>query len=173
MKKCPICVEEIEGEAKKCIHCGEWISEDSEKSSHFCFFVRFWAFVNHARFFACIVYCIAGVVCLGLFWNIKEPILSDYKAYLPQIYWCLGWGAIGIAAGLWNSRNAKGGILDRWWHYGPYFIFVLAIATLAAFIVFGMYNNDPVRSYAAATLAGVVAGFLGDGLIEKFSVLMK
>lgn len=33
MKKCPFCAEEIQDEAVKCKHCGEWLTEDGRSQS--------------------------------------------------------------------------------------------------------------------------------------------
>lgn len=171
--KCPVCKESIKDGARKCRYCGEGIPEEPKKSVRHCSLCRFFRFARCARFVACIIYVIVGIVCFLWFRNIKNPILLDYKAYLSQILWCFGWGAIGIALGLWNSRNAEGEVLDKWWHYGAYFLFVLAIAALAAFVAFEMNKTNLVLSYAVATLTGLIVGFVGDSLSEKFISLVK
>ncbi|MDD3983133.1 MAG: hypothetical protein PHU54_04220 [Candidatus Omnitrophica bacterium] len=171
--ECPICKESIKDGAKKCIHCLEWIPEEPKEPVRSCPLCLFWKFINHTRFGAFLLYVIAWIVLLAFFFNKKPEIPNFPNDYTPQILWCFCWGAFGIAAGLWNSRSAKGGVLDRWWHYVFYFGFVLVITALAAFVAFEINKANPVLSYAAAALTGLIVGFAGDSLIEKFFSLVQ
>ena len=113
------------------------------------------------------VYLIAGILLLILFWIIRNPALFDIlERYSSGIVWCSGWSAIGVSLGLYNSRTTTGGNSEKHHHYRTYFLFVFGIAALAAFVVFESFDKNIV-SYAAAMLAGITIGFLGDKLGER------
>jgi len=120
------------------------------------------------------IFLIVGIFLLAFFFVITNPVLLNIiKRYLSEILWCLSWGAIGIGLGLYNSVGDLGGKLQKHEHYYKFFSFVWFIATLAAFVALGTFENSTVRSYVAAALAGVIVGFVGDKLPEKFFGLAR
>jgi len=127
--------------------------------------------INRVRMRWFLIYLIVGILLLILFLIIRKPALLDIiQRYFSDVVWCSGWSAIGVSLGLYNSRTVTGGNSERCRHYFTYFLFVLGIATLAAFVVFESFNVN-IRSYAAAMLAGITIGFLGDKLGEKLPFL--
>ena len=99
---------------------------------------------------------------------VKITSLANDKDYLAIALWCLRCGAFGIALGLYNSRKDKGGNTSNNEHYIFYFTFVLFLAALSAFVMFG--NNIEkgfLHAQASATLVGIVVGFTGDKLAGK------
>lgn len=118
------------------------------------------------------VYLAVGFLFLVLFYNLLDGanLLDIAKGYIPQILWCLSWAAFGIGLGLWNSNTASEKNQQIHMHYYTYFIFVWLIATLLAFLALGTFDNDIIRSYVAAALAGLVVGFIGDNLPERLGL---
>lgn len=128
---------------------------------------------NHTRIVASRIYFIVGILFL-IFYVVKNPGLLDlFKKHWVEFIWCSGWGAIGIGLGLYNSRNNNDDHCKRRGHYYLYFIFVWFIATFTAFVAFGAFENNAVRSYIFAALTGIIVGFIGDNLPDKFFVLTK
>lgn len=125
--------------------------------------------INPKRIGWGIFYLAAGVLLFVFFWLVKTPaFLNIIEKYSPEILWCFSWAAIGVGIGLLNSRSAHNDNQNNHWHYYTYFIFVWLAATLAAFVALGTFENNIVRSYAAAALTGLAVGFVGDNLPEKF-----
>lgn len=126
---------------------------------------------NPERIFWCKIYLVTGVAIFSLFLFIKK--IEILSLYYSEILWSLGWAAFGVGFGLWNSRTAHGEVLEKKEHYYTYFIFVEFVAGLAAFVAFGTFQDDSIRSYAAAALTGLIVGFIGDSLPERFIGLTK
>jgi hypothetical protein len=98
--------------------------------------------------------------------GVKATALLNVTCYyLLEILWCGGWAAVGVSLGLWSNRYNTVHDISR---YFTYFVFVWVIAFLSAFVALGTFEKDIIRSYAAATLAGLIVGFMGDRLPERF-----
>jgi len=63
MKKCPFCAEEIQDDAIKCKHCGEFL--DASHHSHFAEEKLQWYF---RKSFIVIAVCFVGPLALPLIW---------------------------------------------------------------------------------------------------------
>ncbi len=97
-------------------------------------------------------------------WLIKliGKIPSNQEVYV----WCIGWSAIGLGAGLINTRNHQYG---NWYtqHLG-YCGFVLIVISTLAYTLPLYFNNNLAspgdKYYLFSMLIGLIGGFLGDSL---------
>jgi len=88
----------------------------------------------------------------------------------PATWWCLGWAAVGIGAGLINTSNHRNGPKEKHWHYVSYCLFALVFVTLVA--LWGGLTGSAkaslkdvgVKFYVLAALTGLGLGFLEDKL---------
>jgi len=109
-----------------------------------------------------------GFVWLIAFVLVKKVSFLECSENFAVVFWCLSWGAIGIALGLFNSRKDQGGNTSSNKHYITYFIFVWFISFLSAFVMFGNSKEKGFPyDYASAALVGIVVGFAGDKLAGK------
>jgi hypothetical protein len=112
------------------------------------------------------LYCVLSVGLFGIF--VLGKIFSLRWDLYDEIIWCLGCSAFGIFLGLYNSRKDHGGNTSNWKHYLTYFIAVLVLAALSAFVMFGnSIEKGFMHAYASAMLVGIVVGFAGDKLAGK------
>lgn len=115
--------------------------------------------VNHRRVFWATVYTLIGVATLVGFIVVVEPVFREwFVASCPPLLWSVGWGAVGIGLGLFNSRDDRSAVARKHLHYITYFLFVWGFASLAAFAA---YSEG---SYAIAAVIGLATGFSGDRL---------
>ncbi len=117
-----------------------------------------------------ICFFVGGVFLLCFLGGLLLDIIKEFGL---QILWCLSWAMFGVGAGLWNSRTAgtdpNSKVLKDPTHYYMFFPFVWFVAFLSAFVAMGTFlPQDMLRAYAAAALAGLVVGFLGDQLPSTF-----
>ena len=119
--------------------------------------------INCTRLIASLFYFFCGIVLVYFSTNKFEKLTGFFTLNKVTIFWCSGWSAIGIAAGLWNSRDDNTPVTRKKCHYFIYFFFILFIASLAAFVVFLSVANNHL-AYASSALVAIVAGFAGDKL---------
>lgn len=90
-----------------------------------------------------------------------------------EVWWCVGFAALGIGSGLINTRDHRGGQKDRHSHYWGYCLFALTLAALAAMssglILSEVASLKGVKHvtgvfYAVSALVGLSVGFLEDRL---------
>lgn len=111
-----------------------------------------------------ILYCTFGIFALILSLAGKIPEFCEFlDVYFLNISWCVGWAAIGIAAGLFNSLDDNTPVTVRERHYVTYFLFVLFIASLAAFAAF-LSASKNYLAYTSSALVAILTGFVGDRL---------
>ena len=116
--------------------------------------------MNNVRILWCVCYLILGLAALITFGIRECPKLSKLlENNASYILWCTGWAAVGIALGLWNSRN-DGSILHL--HYITYFVFVWFIASTAGVAATSIGHG--LQSYAASAVVAVAIGLAGDSL---------
>ena len=120
--------------------------------------------INSIRVIASFFYFLSGIMLLYFSGTINyEKFMILFSTNKPVIFWCFGWSAFGIAAGLANSRNDNTTTARKKCHYFIYFLFVLFIASLAAFAAFLSTENTHL-AYVFSALVAIVVGFSGDKL---------
>ncbi len=132
---------------------------------------------NSKRVNASKIYGILGGMGLVCFIVVKHFNCADIiHQYGPSFLWCFGWSSVGIALGLWNSRedgDKKDDQRSKWNHYLTYFPFVFVIAGISSFII--LFDGGP-KSYALSALTAITIGFSGDalaGIIKNLGNLNK
>lgn len=125
--------------------------------------------MNLVRLVWCGLYGLFGIIILIIFFVEKKPDINKFfGTHYLSILWVFGWSAIGISAGLCNSRDDKTPVTRSYLHYITYFLFVLFIASLAGFVAFLSVINN-LLAFASSALTAIVAGFVGDKLAGKIS----
>lgn len=120
---------------------------------------------NHIRLCWSKFYFIVGVILLVCFTVFKIQVLFDIlKSNFLLILWCSGCAAVGISLGLYNSCTVRNDRSKEHKHYYTYFIFAWFMATLAAFIAFGRFENSIAISYVSSAFVGIGLGFVADRL---------
>ncbi|MDD5565898.1 MAG: hypothetical protein PHG31_03265 [Candidatus Omnitrophica bacterium] len=115
-----------------------------------------------SQIYAFIVF-LALALSLFIFFGKIVNLSNTTYDYWQEILFCSGCAAIGVSLGLYTNRTAVHSPL----RYVTYLPFLWFIASLSAFVALGTFPHDIIRSYAAAILAGVTVGFIGDKLPEK------
>ncbi|MFH0917746.1 MAG: hypothetical protein V1830_01280 [Candidatus Omnitrophota bacterium] len=116
----------------------------------------------------------------GRFFNLIRQIFANMinfvinRPNINDIYiWCVGWAAVGLGAGLINTRIRPYKI---WWlqHIG-YCVFVLFIVSALAYAIPVYIDNNASsdRFYLLSMLIGLIGGFFGDTLNETVKNLLK
>lgn len=120
--------------------------------------------LNLVRLIWCGLYGLFGIILLIIFLVEKRPDFNKFFAiHYLDIFWCIGWSAIGIATGLCNSLDDRTSVTRAYLHYITYFLFVLFIASLVAFVAFLSASNDYL-AYISSALMAILVGFAGDRL---------
>ncbi len=124
--------------------------------------------IHKGRVIGAICYFCLGV--LSLFHPHPEVrwVLTVFKG-IPVAYWCIGWPAIGIGAGLINTRKKKAPspfLIHYILYYGFVWVLVVLFAYVTACSVGREHTGETFRFRAIAMLVGLVGGFLGDKLHE-------
>ena len=137
--------------------------------------------MKNVRIRWCVIYLLIGGTFLISFCIIKCPNLQKLLTEnLSNILWCLGWSSVGISLGLYNSRGGiesesetgkQSETLSKNKHYYTYYLFVLFIGVLAAFVT--LLSFDGLRGYAASALTAIIIGFTGDSLAGVILKLSK
>ncbi len=119
--------------------------------------------INCIRVVVSLFYFLCGIILVYFSTSKFGKLVAFFSSNKLVIFWCIGWSAIGIAAGLWNSRNDNAPIARRKEHYFMYFLFVLFIASLAAVVAFLSATKSNL-AYTFSALVAMVVGFAGDKL---------
>lgn len=119
---------------------------------------------NLVRLIWCGLYGLFGIILLIIFFVEKKPDFNKFSSvHYLNIFWCIGWSAIGIAVGLCNSLDDRTSVTRAYLHYITYFLFVLFIASLVAFVAFLSASNNYL-AYTSSALMAIFTGFAGDRL---------
>lgn len=134
--------------------------------------------MNQVRRRWCHVYLFLSGIFFVAFCIVKFSGLREIlKDIFPNALWCLCWTSFGIALGLYNSResgveqqNSRSRLLEHE-HYYTYFLFVLFVGSLAAFIL--LIPEGDLKLHAVAALTAMTIGFTGDALAGIIIQLSK
>lgn len=124
--------------------------------------------MNVKRFCWGVIYVLAGLLVIILNRNIVQVHFFAY----PAMWWCLGWAAVGVGAGLINTSNHVNGSKQGCWHYISYCPYALVFVTFAAILSGLIASGDialsdvGVKFYTASALAGLGLGLLEDKLYD-------
>lgn len=128
---------------------------------------------NRIRQEAGIVYWVIGLAVLLVFLGLK--ICGKASIILITLLWCCGWSAIGIGAGLINTRKHNKSKLDRarkhyyFLYYPLVFLMIFLAALSGAFSINdGILKLEP-QFYSVIPLICLVAGIYA----ENFGALAR
>jgi len=114
---------------------------------------------NQQRCGGAFIYIIFWGLSLAIFCIYNGPeLLETFKNWF--FLWCVAWGAFGIAAGLWNSREDHAP--RKPFHYFTYYLFVWIFATILAIAISA--DKHGIQLYALSLVTALATGFAGDRL---------
>lgn len=129
---------------------------------------------NRTRQTAGIFYLIGGVILMVSWSSMRWPHLIQWLSKIPaSLLWCAAMSAIGIGAGLINTRKHDKTKLDHglkhyYVLYYPFALLIVFLASLTTALLFGENLNAPTpKFYTITSLSSLILGLLA----ENFGVL--